>query len=132
MVVVVGFIPTAQGWAAVHAGAREAKALGARLVVVNATNGDAPSDRRRAQDEDLARLREVLDASPAEYGVERLTGGRDAADAILDVATRYDASRLVIGVRRRTAVGKFVLGSTAQRVLLGADCPVLAVKSSVR
>ncbi|WP_369135946.1 universal stress protein, partial [Modestobacter sp. I12A-02662] len=36
---------------------------------------------------------------------------------------------LVIGVRRRTAVGKLLMGSAAQRILMDVDCPVLAVKS---
>ena len=37
---------------------------------------------------------------------------------------------VVIGLRRRTAVGKLVLGSTSSRLLLGLDCPILAVKAT--
>lgn len=37
---------------------------------------------------------------------------------------------LVIGMKRRSPVGKLVLGSVAQRLLLQADVPVLAVKSA--
>jgi nucleotide-binding universal stress UspA family protein len=44
-------------------------------------------------------------------------------------ADRTDAEFIVIGLRRRSPVGKLLLGSNAQRVLLDASCPVLAVKA---
>jgi nucleotide-binding universal stress UspA family protein len=51
------------------------------------------------------------------------------ADAILSVAGVEDADLIVIGMRRRSRVGKLVLGSTAQEILLDADCDVLSVKA---
>jgi nucleotide-binding universal stress UspA family protein len=129
MEIVVGFIPTPEGWAAIHAAADEALARDARLVVVNATRGDARSDLRRAQDDDLARLREVLDESHVEYEVLRSVGRSEAADELMDTAATRGADRIVIGVRRRSSVGKLILGSTAQRVVLGAPCPVLTVRA---
>ena len=53
-----------------------------------------------------------------------LTGGQTVEEA-----ERVGASLIVIGLRRRTPVGKLILGSNAQRILLDASCPVLAVKS---
>jgi len=44
------------------------------------------------------------------------------------VANETDADLIVIGLRRRTPVGKLILGSNAQRILLDAPCAVLAVK----
>jgi nucleotide-binding universal stress UspA family protein len=61
--------------------------------------------------------------------VRQPTSGLAAADAILGVAEQLGADLLVIGVRRRSPVGKLVTGSTAQQVLLDASCSVLAVKA---
>lgn len=58
-----------------------------------------------------------------------MDSGHEAAEDLLDVAAREDAELIVIGLRRRTPVGKLILGSNAQRILLDASCPVLAVKS---
>jgi hypothetical protein len=55
---------------------------------------------------------------------------RQAADEILAAVDAHAADLIILGVRRRSAVGKLILGSTAQRVLLEAACPVLAVKAA--
>ena len=51
------------------------------------------------------------------------------ADALVALADDTAADMIVIGLRRRSPVGKLVLGSNAQRILLDATCPVLAVKA---
>ncbi len=53
----------------------------------------------------------------------------DAADELLDTSEEIGAKVIVVGIRRRSAVGKLLLGSNAQRIILGADIPVIAVKA---
>ncbi|GAB3261392.1 hypothetical protein GCM10027562_24790 [Arthrobacter pigmenti] len=55
--------------------------------------------------------------------------GPDFADALIAEAEQHEATMVVIGLRRRSPVGKLFLGSTAQQILLQAHCPVLAVKA---
>jgi nucleotide-binding universal stress UspA family protein len=127
--IVVGWTPNAYGRAAVSAAVREAALRGHRLVVVNATKGDALVDERYAADSD----RVALESEVAESGVPleiRQTMGVDVAEQVLAVADEVSASLVVIGLRRRSPVGKLIMGSVAQRILLSADCPVLAVKPS--
>ena len=59
-----------------------------------------------------------------------LATGEDVADAVLSLAGEVGAELLVIGARRRSPVGKFLLGSVTQTIILDADMPVLVVKSS--
>jgi len=130
MTVVVGYIPDQYGEAALTAGIEEAQRRGTGLVVVNATKGDALVDRRYVGEAGLAGLEERLVERGMTYEV-RQTMGPDVAQEILRVATDTDAAVIVIGLRHRTPVGKMIMGSVAQEVLLDAHCPVLAVKPAV-
>jgi len=61
--------------------------------------------------------------------VRALVRGKEPADDLIEIAESESAVLIVIGLRRRSAVGKLLLGSNSQRILLDANCPVLAVKA---
>ncbi|NRQ50632.1 universal stress protein [Aeromicrobium stalagmiti] len=127
MSVVVMFSPDEFGHAALSYGATEAARRGERLVVVNPSKGDAYVDRKFARDEEMAGLHTALDRLDVESEV-RHDIVPDIAGAVLDAAADTGATLIVVGIRPRTPVGKLLLGSVAQRLILDATCPVLAVK----
>ncbi|AWB92499.1 universal stress protein [Aeromicrobium chenweiae] len=127
MSVVVMFSPDEFGHAALSYGATEASRRSERLVVVNPTKGDAYVDRMFARDEDIARLDAALGRLEVDTEV-RHDVVPDIAGAVLEAAEETGASLIVVGIRPRTPVGKLLLGSVAQRLILDAACPVLAVK----
>ena len=102
-----------------------------RLVVVNSHRGGREFDREDAIDseEQLEEVQRELRDAGVEHEVRQLVRGMDPADDLVNVATEVSAEFIVIGLRRRSPVGKLILGSNAQRVLLDAPCPVLAVKA---
>lgn len=127
--IVVGYVPTPEGRAALEAAVGEARTSGDRLLVVNTSRGDSYADPRFAQDHHLDEVRALLTEAGVEHEVVQQMRGRDAADEVLDAAQAGDARLVVIGLRHRSPVGKLLLGSTSQRILLEAGCPVLAVKA---
>jgi nucleotide-binding universal stress UspA family protein len=129
MSVVVGYIPTQEGEAALTRAIHEARRNQAKLVVVNSSRGDTYVDQRFVPADDAAVLTGRLNAAGVEHTLLQPLRGHDAADEVLDAATQHGAELIVIGLRRRTPVGKLIMGSTAQRILLQAECPVLAVKA---
>ncbi len=54
----------------------------------------------------------------------------EPSDAILDTADAVHATLVVVGARKRSSQGTFVMGTTTQRVLLDAAVPVLVVKAA--
>jgi nucleotide-binding universal stress UspA family protein len=129
--IVVGYVPKPEGHAALTRAAEEAQLRGARLVVVNSHRGGREFDRDDAveTEEDLEAIRTQLQDAGVEHEIRQLVRGMDPADDLVNVANDVDADFIVIGLRRRSPVGKLILGSNAQRVLLDAPCPVLAVKA---
>ena len=127
MAIVIGFIPDQYGEAALAHGLDEATRRKTGVVVVNTTKGDALVDKRYLGAEGKVTLEQRLADSGIEHEV-RQTMGSDIADEILAVAADVDADAIVIGIRHRSPVGKLIMGSVAQRVIIDAACPVIAVK----
>ena len=131
MAVVVGYVPTAEGRAALRQAAQECRLRNTRLVVINSSRGGnalSAADAARSAQE-LEAVAAQLDAEGLEHEVRQLVRGLEPSEDLIAVAEEVSADVIVIGLRRRSPVGKLILGSNAQRVLLDAPCPVLAVKA---
>ena len=128
--VVVGYVAKPEGEAAVEQGIAEARLRNATLIVVNSHRGgrEFDDDASVQSERDLTALEAKLKESGLEYEVRQLVRGFEPAEDLIGIAETSDAELIVIGLRRRTPVGKLILGSNAQRILLDAHCPVLAVK----
>lgn len=131
MTIVVGYVPRAEGRAALRRAAEEARLRQTKLVVINSNRGGRDLDDEDAirHEQELAQVRSQLDSEGIDHEVRQLVRGLDPAEDLIAVAEETGADFIVIGLRRRTPVGKLILGSNAQRILLDAPCPVLAVKA---
>lgn len=128
MTIVVGYLRTPEGHAALDRALDEAELRGAELVVVHTSKDDL--EEVRSYDEELDALVERAAARGISVTPRDLVRDNSPAQDLLEVVAELDADLLVIGLRRRSPVGKLVLGSNSQDILLGADCPVLAVKAT--
>ncbi|QTE31040.1 universal stress protein [Pengzhenrongella sicca] len=128
MNIVLGYITTAPGLAALDRAIHYARLEGAHLTVVNTGKDGNYADPVFAEERDIDALDARLTTAGIEHDIRRPGDGRPADVSILAIAEEIGADLIVIGVRRRSPVGKLVTGSTAQAIILGAECPVLAVK----
>lgn len=125
MVIVVAYSSDPSGKAALSFAIAEAKFRSAKVVVVNASRGDALVDPRFAT---TAGIREVdAELAAVEHEVTQPIG-LDVADLVLQEVERTGAELLVVGLRHRTPVGKLIMGSVSQRLLLDCPVPVFAVR----
>ncbi|MBG6224278.1 nucleotide-binding universal stress UspA family protein [Arthrobacter sp. CAN_A2] len=126
--IVVGYVPNALGEAAVSEAVQEARRREADLVVINTTRADRLVNPAYADDEDVSKLDAMLRATGVPFSVRHSISEATAAEEVVDTAEELGAELIVIGLRHRTPVGKLIMGSTAQTILLSARCSVLAVK----
>jgi nucleotide-binding universal stress UspA family protein len=117
-VIVVGYSAKPEGRAALQRAVVEAQLRNARLVIVHTS-----------PEPEVDELHDELDAVGVSYEVKQAADALDPAEELINTAEASQAEFIVIGLRRRSPVGKLLLGSNAQRVLLDASCPVLAVKA---
>ena len=130
MTVVIGYVPNQYGEAALHLGLQEAAARQLRVIVVNASRGDGSADRKFVEEHALSDLDQRLTATGVDHRVHQ-AAGVDVGDEIVRVAEQNHAELVVIGVRTRSPVGKVLMGSVAQKVIMDAPCPVLTVRPDV-
>ncbi len=127
MSVLVGSLPSREGRAALRVATQECLTRQTDLVVIDGASTNASAE----ESADWLSAVQTAEAtlSAAGRSLQHRAGDGDVAQGLVDASEGADADLIVIGLRRRTPVGKLLLGSHAQRVLLEAGCPVLAVKA---
>jgi nucleotide-binding universal stress UspA family protein len=128
MTVLVGYLPTPEGESAFSAALAEAVRREEPLVVLNSPREGALVSSEVAAPENLNGLRTRAEQAGVTIDFRQTPHADELPELVLTTSEEIDASVIVIGLRRRSPLGKLILGSTAQRILLGADRPVLAVK----
>jgi nucleotide-binding universal stress UspA family protein len=130
MTILVAYVPRPEGQAALEKGIELARERNEFLIVVNATPGGTGDDPSRADAQDVERIEQLISVSGIESEFKQFVRGKNAVEELRDMVAANNVSMLVIGLRKRTAVGKLIMGSMAQEILMTIDCPILTVKAN--
>jgi nucleotide-binding universal stress UspA family protein len=97
------------------------------LHVVGSIDADTTEAYRLGVSDEIDRV--LGPDAGVEWELYLRTGGPDIGEEVVALSDEVGAELLVIGARRRSPVGKALLGSVAQTIILQANVPVLVVKA---
>jgi nucleotide-binding universal stress UspA family protein len=130
MTILVAYVPRPEGQAALEKGLEIAQRRNESLVVVNASPGGEKDDPSSVDVAEFERLQQIVEASGVNAEVLQFVRGKSAVEEIEALVYSHNVTLLIIGLRKRSAIGKLIMGSVAQELLLSISCPILAVKAS--
>lgn len=130
MTILVAYVPRPEGRAALDKGIEIAKRRQEPMLIVNASPGGQQEDTSLAPGFEVEQIEAQLAAQGIQGEFKQFVRGKSAVEEINDLVETRDISVLIIGLRKRTAVGKLILGSVAQELLMTVPCPVLCVKAA--
>lgn len=107
-----------------------AKSFDASIVVVTTMTKGTESERQDIQkaELDLEYEKKACQDEGLKCDTHLLIRGLSAGEDLIQFAEEEKVDEIIMGIRRRSKVEKLVFGSTAQYVILKADCPVVTVK----
>lgn len=127
MTIAVAYRPDDFGRAALDWAAAEARTKGEGLLIINVHRVEPRLDTGHAKGRHMQDVTEALANDNVPYELRQVEG-ENIASTVLFEAEQAGVSLIVIGVRPRSPVGKILMGSVAQQILLDSAVPVVAVK----
>lgn len=129
--IVVGFIDTPEGHAALDRAIEESHLRNAKLVVLHSMIGGTHESGEEyvASAEAIEAIHTKLHDSGVEHCTHEYVRGKTPSEDIMQAVADHDAELIVIGIRRRSTTGKVLLGSNALDILHDTKIPVLCVKA---
>lgn len=124
--ILLAYVPSATSEAAFAFAVEEAERRDASLLVLASER--APDPRKARGVTDQRPLQERLEETGLGFELRTVPKRDDPADDILDAVEHDDVDLVILGIRKRTPIGKILLGSTSQRVAIESPVPVVMVK----
>jgi nucleotide-binding universal stress UspA family protein len=109
---------------------KHAKAFDGLVLLVTSMRGGEEIELGKFTqvEEQLEKAKDFLEKQGVESEAKLMVRGLSPGEDLVKFSKDNDIDQIIMRVKRRSKVGKFVFGSTAQYVILEADCPVLSVK----
>ncbi len=109
---------------------QQARAFNAEVHLLRSLGQDPKLQRDTVQkaEQNLDHVRREFASLSLACDTHVVVSALTAGEEIVQFAEQNSIDLIVIGVRRRSKVGKLLFGSNAQLIILTAPCPVLTVK----
>ena len=130
MILMVCYDGSAEAQRALETAIDRAKGLGATLYIATSIEKGLEKDETyiKKAEEDLAQVKTLCETSAVPVETQLLFHAQSPGADLLEFADKNKVDEIVIGIKKISKVGKLLFGSTAQWVILDANCPVLTVK----
>ena len=109
---------------------KHAAAFDATVIIVSSLTGGSVTHAVEVEHatEDLELAKKMFDEDGIQCEAKLLVRGMTPGEDIVDYAKEKAIDEIIIGIKRRSKVGKLLFGSNAQYIIIKAPCPVVTVK----
>jgi nucleotide-binding universal stress UspA family protein len=130
MKILVGYDGTNSAKEALNLAKTHAQVFSASVDVVTSMQKGTEHQREDIEQAErgLEYAKSIFEENNIACNTHLLIRGMSPGEDLVEFAKENEADEIIVGVKRRSKVGKLILGSTAQYVILQAHCPVVSVK----
>lgn len=126
----VGYTGSPESQAALKLAIEEAHLYDAKIFVISSHEGGTGEKPSELADihEALQVARDMLMDADIPFEASESVRGLSPGEDLVRFAADHQIDRIFVGVEKKSRTRKIILGSTAQYIILKADCPVVAAK----
>jgi nucleotide-binding universal stress UspA family protein len=130
MKILVGYDGTNAAKEALNLARMHARSFGAEVDIITSMEKGTENERDDIEqvERGLAWAKTLFDEDDIACNTHLLIRGLTPGEDLVQFAEESKADEIMVGVKRRSKVGKLLMGSTAQFIILNASCPVVSVK----
>jgi nucleotide-binding universal stress UspA family protein len=130
MKILVGYDGSNSAKDALALAKKHAVAFDAKVTIVSSLTGGSVTHAVEVEQasENLELAKKMFDEGDIQCETKLLVRGMTPGEDIVDYAKEKAIDEIIIGIKRRSKVGKLLFGSNAQYIIIKAPCPVVTVK----